>query len=201
VTSGVAREEGGLPEPPSSTNRPKDHGGPGSFLGLAGRLERVARHLDRDRSRALALEGLTPRDIEILNALRRAGSPYRLSQGDLARAAQLTSGGMTGQADRMEQAGWVERNPDPHDRRGVLLTLTEAGQRVLKRSLKTYVQGANRTIGGLDAGEQETLGALLSKVLASIENEDVAPVPTNEPLRRRRSRPPPAPSSGDGPPR
>lgn len=164
-----------------------------SFLGLAGRLERVARHLDRDRSRALALEGLTPRDIEILNALRRAGSPYRLSQGDLARAAQLTSGGMTGQADRMEQAGWVERSADPHDRRGVLVSLTETGRRVLERSLKTYVQSADRTMGGLDAGEQATLEALLRKVLTSIEN-DGGPALANEPPgpQPRRPRAPPA---------
>lgn len=134
-------------------------------LGLAERLERVARHLDRVRSRALALQGLTPRDIIVLHALGRAGSPYRLSQGQLARAAQLTSGGMTGQADRMEQAGWVRRSPDPEDRRGVLITLTLEGRAVLERSLVVYRQDADRTLAALDPGDQERLLVLLVKLL------------------------------------
>jgi len=143
----------------------------GGSLGLAGHIERVARHFDRIRSRALAEEGLTPRDVEVLNALGRAGSPYRLSQGDLARATQLTSGGMTSQADRMEEAGWVARSRDPDDRRGVLVSLTEAGRKVLERSLKTYLQGTDGSIGGLDAAEQQTLKRLIAKLLAAIEGE------------------------------
>ena len=143
----------------------------GSPLGVAGRLERIARHLDRDRSRALAGSGLTARDVEVLAALHRAGSPFRLSQGDLARAAQLTSGGMTGQADRMEQAGWVERSADPADRRGVLVALTELGQRVLAGSLKTYIESADRALGGLDGAERRVLESLLRKLLLAIEGE------------------------------
>lgn len=143
----------------------------GASLGLAGHIERIARQYDQARSRALAEEGLTPRDVEVLNALGRAGAPYRLSQGELARAAQLSSGGMTSQADRMEQAGWVERSRDPHDRRGVLVSLTEAGRQVLERSLKTYLRSAGAGIEGLDAAEQHTLKGLLGKLSAAIEVE------------------------------
>lgn len=145
----------------------------GGSLGLAGHIERIARHFDRARSRALAEEGLSPRELEVLNALGRAGTPYRLSQGDLARAAQLTSGGMTSQADRMEVAGWVARSRDPHDRRGVLVSLTDAGRQVLERSLKTYVRGAEASIGVLNAAERQTLERLLGKLLAAIESEDL----------------------------
>lgn len=152
--------------------KPADETVLGGSLGLAGNIDRIARHFDRVRTRALAMEGLTPRDIEVLNALGRAGSPYRLSQGDLARAAQLTSGGMTSQADRMEEAGWVARSRDPDDRRGVLVSLTEAGREVLERSLKTYLQGAGGTIDGLDATEQQTLKGLISKLLDAIEGNE-----------------------------
>lgn len=143
----------------------------GASLGLPGHIERIARHYGLARSRALAEEGLTPRDVEVLNALGRAGSPYQLSLGELARAAQLSSGGMTSQADRMEQAGWVERIRDPHDRRGVLMSLTETGRQVLERSLEIYLRGAGASIDGLDAAEQHTLKSLLGKLSAAIEAE------------------------------
>ncbi|HEU5004000.1 MAG TPA: MarR family transcriptional regulator [Actinomycetota bacterium] len=143
----------------------------GASLGLAGHLEHIARHLDRVRSRALALEGLTPRDVEVLNALGRAGPPYRLSQGQLARSAQLTSGGMTGQADRMELAGWVTRSPDPDDRRGVLICLTEAGQAVLQRSLGTYLGDADRALAVLDTRDRAALAVLLARVVSGLSEE------------------------------
>ena len=138
----------------------------GGSLGVAGDLERVARHLDRLRSRALAAEGLTPRDVQVLNALGRSGPPYRLSQGELARAAQLSSGGMTGQADRMEGAGWVERSQDPNDRRGVQLALTESGRAVLARSFGTYRVDADAMLAAIGAADLERLGSLLSRLLA-----------------------------------
>lgn len=138
----------------------------GASLGVAGDLERIARHLDRLRSRALAAEGLTPRDVQVLNALGRSGPPYQLSQGELARAAQLSSGGMTGQADRMENAGWVERSHDPNDRRGVLVALTKSGRSVLARSLASYTTEADATLAGLGSDDLKRLEGLLTKLLA-----------------------------------
>ncbi|HLI55641.1 MAG TPA: MarR family transcriptional regulator [Actinomycetota bacterium] len=143
----------------------------GGSLGMAGQIEHIARHFDRVRSRALAGEGLSPRDVEVLNALGQAGSPYRLSQGDLARASQLTSGGMTSQADRMEEAGWVARSRDPDDRRGVLVSLTETGRQILERSLKTYLSGAEASFGGLGPADQRALQRILTKLVAAIEGE------------------------------
>jgi len=147
--------------------------GLGGSLGLAGDFDRIARHLDRLRSRALAAEGLTPRDIEVLNALGRSGPPYRLSQGELARAAQLSSGGMTGQADRMEGAGWVERSHDPDDRRGVLLALTDSGRAVLVRSLGTYLTDADAILANLGAADLKRLAALLAKLLAILDDQQL----------------------------
>jgi len=143
----------------------------GGSLGVAGALERLARHLDRMRSRALAAYGLTPRDVEVLNALGRSGPPYRLSQGELAQAAQLSSGGMTGQADRMESAGWVQRSHDPNDRRGVLLMLTESGRGVLARSLAAYLADADATLADLDPADLDRLAELLAKLLASLGDD------------------------------
>src|SRR5688500_177457 len=45
-----------------------------------------------------------------------------LSAGELAKEITLTPGAVTGVADRLERAGLVRREPDPGDRRRVVIT-------------------------------------------------------------------------------
>src|SRR5918999_3489258 len=71
--------------------------------------------------------------LDVLSALRRTGPPHRLPATRLARSVLLSSGGMTARLDRMEEAGFVRRLPDPSDRRGVLVALTRKGKDVAER--------------------------------------------------------------------
>jgi DNA-binding MarR family transcriptional regulator len=48
-----------------------------------------------------------------------------ITAGELARAANLTTGAVTTVIDRLERAGWVRRGTDPDDRRKVIVELTE----------------------------------------------------------------------------
>ena len=64
----------------------------------------------------------------MLAALRRAGPPYELSPGRLLRETLVTSGTMTNRVDRLAARGFVERYPDPDDRRGVIVRLTPEGK-------------------------------------------------------------------------
>ena len=52
----------------------------------------------------------------------------RISPGALARDLDLSSGATTSRLDRLEEAGYISRLPDPEDRRGVLIELTDAGR-------------------------------------------------------------------------
>lgn len=60
--------------------------------------------------------GLNPSDLRVLD-LVIAGPG--LTPGRLVELTGLTSGAITGVLDRLESAGFVERRPDPHDRRSV----------------------------------------------------------------------------------
>jgi DNA-binding MarR family transcriptional regulator len=63
--------------------------------------------------------GLHPTDVEALDLLRRFGP---LSAGRLAELTGLSTGGaVTKLIDRLERAGYVQREPDPADRRRVLV--------------------------------------------------------------------------------
>src|SRR5437879_8202201 len=97
-------------------------------LHVLGRGWRLARHLDRARRAVFAAHAMESWEFDVLTALRRAGPPYELSPGRLLRATLVTSGTMTNRIDRLESAGLVRRSPDPQDKRGVLVRLTDAGR-------------------------------------------------------------------------
>src|ERR1700753_1321281 len=100
-------------------------------LQVLSRVSRLARHLDIARRGAFAGAGLESGGFAVFSALRRAGPPFQLTPGALLRATLVTSGTMTNRIDRLAAAGLVSREPDPRDRRGVLVTLSERGQSVV----------------------------------------------------------------------
>ena len=92
------------------------------------RITRLARHLDLARREAFTAHDIESWEFDVLAALRRAGAPYELSPGRLLRETLVTSGTMTNRVDRLAGRGFVERHPDPEDRRGVLVRLTAEGK-------------------------------------------------------------------------
>ena len=77
-----------------------------------------------------APHGLETWEFDVLSALRRQGAPYQLSPGSLLHATLVTSGTMTNRIDRLTEGALVSRLPDPHDKRGVLVQLTDRGREV-----------------------------------------------------------------------
>ncbi len=55
-------------------------------------LWRLAAALMRARSEALAGFGLDQSRLDVLGALRRSGTPYRLAAGELSRRCRVTAG-------------------------------------------------------------------------------------------------------------
>lgn len=62
--------------------------------------------------------GMHPSDLECLDVVNMGEA---VTAGDLARATGLTTGAITAVIDRLEKAGYVRREPDPADRRRVLV--------------------------------------------------------------------------------
>jgi DNA-binding MarR family transcriptional regulator len=63
--------------------------------------------------------GLHVSDLRCLNILLETGP---VPAGDIVARTGLTTGAVTRMADRLEQAGYVRREPDPADRRRVILS-------------------------------------------------------------------------------
>ena len=108
-------------------------------------------------------------EVGVLSALRVADPPHRLSPTILFRGLMLSSAGMTSRIDRLERRGLVRRMPDPNDRRGVLVELTEAGRKVLEDAVAANTTSERALLGDLSPKQLATLSRLLRDVLASLE--------------------------------
>jgi DNA-binding MarR family transcriptional regulator len=134
---------------------------------IFGRLSDAAERVMRDHMNPLFAEaGLRPGEFDVLATLRRSGKPYMLSPTRLYETTMISSGGMTDRLDRLERAGLVERRPDPNDRRGKLIALTDAGKRVIDETIGRHVANEEKLLSALTRGEQEKLNALLKKLIA-----------------------------------
>jgi DNA-binding MarR family transcriptional regulator len=141
-------------------------------LQVLSRVSRLARHLDRARRAAFASHGLESWGFDVLSALRRQGPPYELSPGALVRATLVTSGTMTNRIDRLAQARLVSRHPDPADKRGVIVRLTDAGAAAADSALTALLDFERTLLAGLDVEERAWLAARLRTLLAPLDSDD-----------------------------
>jgi len=133
------------------------------------RVSRLARHLDIARRGAFASRGLESWEFDVLSALRRAGPPFQLTPGALLRATLVTSGTMTNRIDRLTASGLVRREPDPRDRRGRRVTLSEQGRAAVDAALTDLLEREQALLAGLAGGERGTLASLLRTLLAPFD--------------------------------
>jgi DNA-binding MarR family transcriptional regulator len=162
-----------------------------SGMAVVARLLRVAHRFDEAQDEFFSALGLKPGWLDVLAALRRAGEPYRLTPTRLAEEALISTAGMTNRLDRLEDAGLIARLPDPDDRRGVLVELTDEGFELVDSAVDAHRGLSRRLLGTLDARERDALDQLLAKLLVPLERGE-APAPASlfptgrvSPRRRR----------------
>jgi len=144
-------------------------------LEVLSRVTRLARHLDRARSAAFARHELVTWEFDVLAALRRAGSPYQLSAGQLVGQTMVTSGTMTNRIDRLAARGLVRRLPDPADGRGVMVRLEDRGRLLADAALADLLQIESGVLVVLDQNEHKQLSMLLRDLLTTFDRPESDP--------------------------
>ncbi|GAA1086561.1 MarR family winged helix-turn-helix transcriptional regulator [Nocardiopsis composta] len=138
-------------------------------LQVLSRVSRLSRHLDRARRTVFTEHDLEPWEFDVLAELRRSGAPYELSPGRLLRATLVTSGTMTNRIDRLAAAGLVRRRPDPADKRGVLVRLTDEGRTRVDAALEDLLGYEETLLKPIPAKDRRRLAALLRSVLSPLD--------------------------------
>jgi DNA-binding MarR family transcriptional regulator len=147
--------------------------------GLVDRISGLSRRFHRALDETLSEFELDYAEWKLLGLLSREGEVYRSSPGKLGRLMELSSGAMTNRLDRLEHAGLVRRLPDPNDRRGIQVELTDEGRRVYEDAIG--VQGRKEALvaAALNESEKKQLNALLRRLM--LEFERAEGYPTHDP--------------------
>jgi DNA-binding MarR family transcriptional regulator len=133
-------------------------------VGIVGRVSRLARELEQRLEPVYRAHGLEPGWHDVLATLRRSGPPFALRPTDLTNESMLTSSGTTKRLDKLEQAGLIARSPDPADRRGTLITLTDAGRELIDTLTEAHLENERRILAALSEADQRRLADLLRKL-------------------------------------
>jgi DNA-binding MarR family transcriptional regulator len=142
-----------------------------SGVAITGRLLDLARHVTAHREAQLRAFDLTAADYDVLATLRRRAGTTGLNPRDVQRAVMVTSGGMTKRLDRLEQAGLIERRPDPNDRRGVLVRLTSQGHSTIDQALDAMLDAERSALERAlpKQADRARLEDLLRRLLLALE--------------------------------
>jgi DNA-binding MarR family transcriptional regulator len=140
--------------------------------GIVDRISGLAKRIHRNMERVLAEQGLSYGDWQVLGQVRNCGSAC--TPGHLSRKLDLSSGATTSRIDRLEREGLLQRRPDPSDRRGVLLELTDAGRERYERAVSVAARRERFFASALDRDEQEQLTVLLRKLMLAFEAAESA---------------------------
>jgi MarR family transcriptional regulator, organic hydroperoxide resistance regulator len=116
-------------------------------------VRRVAQVVDR--------HGLSVAQFEVLAVLDLGAG---MTQQELAFRLMVTKGNICGLIDRMGTNGWVERRPDPDDRRVNRLFLTDQGKQLLAETIPPHHRLIRSMMGRLSEKELQTLHELLGRL-------------------------------------
>ena len=92
-----------------------------------------------------------------------------ISQAALAEKMNIRPQSLSEALTKLEERGLIRRLPNPQDRRGTLVYLTEEGQRREAELAERRRQTADSLLGTLEESEKEALAHLLAKILESSE--------------------------------
>ena len=141
-------------------------------LGVVIRVMTLYRSFSRQAAKALEPLDLELWQYDVLSALRRQGEPYTLPATRLARETDLSSGAMTNRIDRLESRGLLRRKPDPDDRRGVNVSLTAKGRRLIDKAIQHRLDSAKDSLQALSIAQQRELARLLRIAVLAAPDAD-----------------------------
>ncbi|MFL6098955.1 MAG: MarR family winged helix-turn-helix transcriptional regulator [Actinomycetales bacterium] len=121
-------------------------------------------------TRSLRREAAAPVSHGVLSALVTVVKEGPIRSGELAAREGVAPPSMTKVVTSLEQAGYVERVPDPGDGRAALISATVAGRALVESTLELRLHGLTRRIEALGPDEAAALVAAMPALEALAED-------------------------------
>ena len=108
--------------------------------------------------------------FDVLAQLSRNNRGTTLAE--LSRHLLVTAGNVTGLIDRMEEAGFVKRTPDPEDRRSTRVLLTGKGKKLAGTVIPRHSRDIRDSFRSLHKNEILQLRRVLDKMIQALDQGD-----------------------------
>ena len=105
-------------------------------------------------------QGINPIDMDCLRFLFLKGTS---KPSEVSRYTGLTSGATTALLDRLEKAGFIERRPNPNDRRGTLIVPAEGAAEKVAAWFESSRNAQNELIASYSEGELELIAEVFER--------------------------------------
>jgi DNA-binding MarR family transcriptional regulator len=128
-------------------------------------------HKLTDQTSQQAYPEVTGLSLSAGRCLATVGAFEPVSVKVLAERANLNKGQASRAAQALVEQGLVAKHDSPHDGRGVVLTLTEAGHAVWQNTMKLIETRNQQIFGSLNEAEQATLSQLLDRLIACAQSK------------------------------
>ncbi len=135
-----------------------------SPMAVIGRMRRISDDFTAALIENYRRFGIGEGEFDVLCALRRAGDPFALPQGEIAEHTMVTAGATSKRVDRLMAGGLVARHPLAEDGRGRVVTLTQSGRTLIDEMYPVHLATEEALLRPLDKAERAQLEALLIKL-------------------------------------
>ena len=136
---------------------------------LAEALRPVLLRLGRELRREAREIGVSPEQVSLLVSIKYSPG---IGVRELAARERVSPPALSNRVDRLEQDGLVARTPSDNDRRRVGLTLTDDGQRVLRRVRSRRTAWLVTRLGQLSAGELAAIEAAVGPLALLLDESE-----------------------------
>jgi DNA-binding MarR family transcriptional regulator len=138
-------------------------------MNLAEALRPVLLRVGRELRREAREVGVSPEQVSLLVAIKYSPG---IGVRELAARERVSPPALSNRVDRLEQDGLVARTPSDDDRRRVGLTLTDEGQRVLRRVRSRRTAWLVTRLGQLSAGELAAIEAAVEPLALLLDEAE-----------------------------
>jgi len=138
-------------------------------MALAEALRPVLLRVGREVRREARKAGVSPEQVSLLVAIKYSPG---IGVRELAARERVSPPALSNRVDRLEQDGLVSRTPSDNDRRRVGLTLTDEGQRVLRRVRSRRTAWLVTRLGQLSAEELAAIDAAVQPLALLLDEAE-----------------------------
>lgn len=134
---------------------------------IVGRILYLQQLLSARINLNLARFGLKFPAYAVLATIRVSGPPYRMTPSEILSSIVLSSGGLSNLLRKLEKDGYVQRQVDTRDGRGVIVQLTQKGIALTDKTMSVHAELEREIVAALTPEEQSDTARLLRKLIAT----------------------------------